>query len=86
MVLAERPNLRDGVFTADTRENSSTAAMGEILMTHNLMNCSVAIHCALVVRNIVMVACAEPWFIRAVAIGAILCPSITRAEALQTNQ
>jgi hypothetical protein len=28
MVLAERPNLRDGEFTADMREKSSTAAMG----------------------------------------------------------
>ena len=48
------------------------------------MNCNVAIHCTLVVRNIVMVACAEPWFTHAVAIGAISCPGITRAEALQT--
>ena len=48
------------------------------------MSGNVAIHCTLVVRNIVMVACAEPWFIHAVPIGAILCPSITRAEALQT--
>jgi hypothetical protein len=50
------------------------------------MNCNVAIHCTLVVRNTVMVACGKPWFIRAVAIGAILCSSITRAEGLQTSQ
>jgi len=48
------------------------------------MNCNVAIHCTLVARNVVIVGCAEPWFIHAVAIEAILCPSITRAEALQT--
>jgi hypothetical protein len=48
------------------------------------MNCNVAIHCTLVVRNVVIVGCAEPWFTHAVAIGAISCPSITRAEALQT--
>jgi hypothetical protein len=27
MVLAQRPNFRDGEFTADMREKSSTAAM-----------------------------------------------------------
>jgi hypothetical protein len=48
------------------------------------MNCNVAIHCTLVVRNVVIVRCAEPWFTHAAAIGAISCPSITRAEALQT--
>lgn len=53
-------------------------------MTHILMSGSVAIHCTLVVRNIVMAACAEPWFIHAVAIGANLCPSVARAEVLQT--
>ena len=58
----------------------------EFLMRHNLMNCNVPIHCTLVVRNVVIVGCAEPWFTHAVAIGAILCPSITRAEALQTSQ
>jgi hypothetical protein len=84
MALAERPNRRNGEFSADMREKNSTAAGPEILMSHNLMNCSVPIHCTLVVRNIVMVACAEPWFTHAVAIGAILCPSITLAEVLQT--
>jgi hypothetical protein len=44
----------------------------EIPMTHNLMNCSVTIHCTLVVRNIVMVACAEPWFIHALAKRRVL--------------
>ena len=44
--------------------------MGRILTTHNLMNCSVAIHCTLVVRNIVMVGCPEPWFTYAVGGGA----------------
>ena len=34
-----------------------------ILMRHNLMNCNVAIHCTLVARIVVMVACIEPWFI-----------------------
>ena len=29
------------------------------------MNRNVTIHCTLVVRNIVMVGCAEPWFMRA---------------------
>ena len=48
------------------------------------MNCNVAIHCTLVVRNVVIVGCVEPWFTHAVAIGAISCPGITRAEALQT--
>jgi len=50
------------------------------------MNCNVAIHCTLVVRNVVIVGCAEPWFTYAVAIGAILCPSFTRAEVLPTSQ
>jgi multimeric flavodoxin WrbA len=49
-------------------------------MRHNLMNCSVAIHCTLVVRNIVMVGCAEPWFTHALAIR-----SITRAEAARAR-
>jgi hypothetical protein len=30
-----------------------------------LMSCNVAIYCTLVVRNIVMVGCGEPWFTRA---------------------
>jgi hypothetical protein len=72
MALAERPNRRNGAFSADMREKNSTAAGPEIPMSHILMNCSVPIHCTLVVRNIVMVACAEPWFTHAVAIGAIL--------------
>jgi hypothetical protein len=38
-----------------------------ILMTYSLMNCNVAIHCTLVVRNIVMACSAEPWFMHAVA-------------------
>jgi hypothetical protein len=70
MALAERPNLRDEVL---------------IPMTHILMSRRVAIYCTLVVWSIVMVACAEPWFTHALAIGASHCPSITRAQALQTT-
>jgi hypothetical protein len=46
MVLAARKELHRG-------------QRSEILMTHNLMICSVAIHCTLVVRNVVIVGCAE---------------------------
>jgi hypothetical protein len=45
------------------------------------MNCNVAIHCTLVVRNFVMVGCAEPWFMHAVAIRAIF----PRAEAARAR-
>jgi uncharacterized membrane protein YecN with MAPEG domain len=41
------------------------------------MNCSVPIHCTLVVRNIVMVARAKPWFIHVVAIG-LFCAQVLR--------
>jgi hypothetical protein len=63
MLLAERPIV--------VMENSKQTCAKElhrgkgpaILMRHNLMNCNVAIHCTLVARIVVMVACIEPWFI-----------------------
>ena len=62
MLLAERPIV--------VMENSKQTCAKElhrgkgpaILMRHNLMNCNVAIHCTLVMRNIPMVRSAEPWF------------------------
>jgi hypothetical protein len=50
------------------------------------MNCKGAVHYTLVVRGVVIVGCAEPWFTHAVAIGAIPCPSIAAIDQPRTSR
>jgi hypothetical protein len=50
-------DLRGG--SQQTSAKSSTAAMAQNSVRHNLINYHVPIYCTSVVRNIVMVGCAE---------------------------
>jgi multimeric flavodoxin WrbA len=58
--------------------------MGRIPTTHNLMHRGVAIHCTLVVRNIVMVACPQPWFTHAVG-GVTFTSTATQHGGRETT-
>ena len=60
----ERPEIGDELFDADMR-NKIHRNGANLLMRPKLVGCNVAIYCTLVVRNIVMVGCAEPWFTQA---------------------
>jgi hypothetical protein len=51
-----------GTWTAEVREENLAAYAAEILVGPNLVVGNRTIYCTLVVQDVVIVGCAEPWF------------------------